>query len=68
MLFIDFLGFKEIVSRTTSDQPFLARLVEAMDCVGQIGRDNKEFSKSQRITQLSDCIVVSYHVDEESAC
>ena len=67
VLFIDFLGFKEIVERTRDDRPFLAHLVKAMDRVGQIGRDNKEFSKSQRITQFSDCIVVSYNVNECSA-
>ncbi|MDH6235043.1 hypothetical protein M2281_005665 [Mesorhizobium soli] len=50
MLFIDFLGFKEIVDRTANDRPYLAQLVAAMDRVGEIGHDDKEFSKSQRVT------------------
>lgn len=37
-----------------------------MDRIGAIGQDDEEFSKSQRITQFSDCIVVSFHVDERS--
>ena len=43
------------------------RLVSAMDRVGKIADDDGIFHKSQRITQFSDCIVVSYRVDEESA-
>jgi hypothetical protein len=66
-LFIDFLGFKEHVQDTVSDPSVLRRLVSAMDRVGEIARDDRAFNKSQQITQFSDCIVVSYRVEEESA-
>lgn len=67
VLFIDFLGFKEHVQKTIQDPPFLTKLLDAMDQVAAIAKDDKEFHKSQRITHFSDCIVVSYRVDEESA-
>ncbi|CAG2145553.1 hypothetical protein [Cupriavidus plantarum] len=38
-----------------------------MNAVGTIGSDDAEFLKSQRVTQFSDCIVVSYLVTERSA-
>lgn len=66
VLFIDFLGFKEIIERTKNDNSLLENLVAAMDRIGAIGLGDEEFSKSQRITQFSDCIVVSFHVDERS--
>lgn len=67
ILFLDFLGFKELVDRTVQEPNFLAELVSAMDIVGEIGQDDVELFKSQRITQFSDCIAVSYDVNEESA-
>lgn len=66
-LFIDFLGFKEHVDRSIEDQKFLERLLAAMDRVGEIAKGDRQFHKSQRITQFSDCIVVSYRVQERSA-
>jgi hypothetical protein len=71
-LFIDFLGFKELVDRTATDATFLDRIVDAMERVGKIGQvgkigDGYEWiHKSQRATQFSDCVVVSYKVDEQS--
>lgn len=67
ILFVDFLGFKAHVNRTVSDLEFLGKLVRAMDRIGKIGEDDRKFQKSQRVTQFSDCVVVSYLVDEESA-
>ncbi len=65
ILFIDFLGFSEIVGRTAADDAALRRLVKAMDRLGEIGDDT--FLKSQRVTQFSDSIVASYKVTEPSA-
>ncbi|MBD3833021.1 MAG: hypothetical protein IE910_06710 [Brevundimonas sp.] len=65
-LFIDFLGFKEHVARTEEDPTYLSRVICAMDRIAAIGRDDKAFHKSQVVTQFSDCVVVSYGVDEES--
>ena len=67
VLFIDFLGFKELVERTRREPGRLADLVGAMDEVGKIGISDADLYRSQQVTQFSDCIVVSYKVDEESA-
>jgi hypothetical protein len=67
VLFIDFLGFKEHVVRTTKDPEFLAVLAAAMDVIGQIGADNQDLCRSQRVTQFSDSIVVSFRIEERSA-
>lgn len=67
VLFLDFLGFKEHVERSAREPAHLARLVAAMDIVGGIGASHKGVLKSQKVTQFSDSIVVSYKVSEPSA-
>lgn len=67
VLFLDFLGFKEHVERSAREPAHLARLVAAMDVVGEIGASHKSILKSQKVTQFSDSIVVSYKVSEPSA-
>lgn len=64
ILFIDFLAFKEIVDETAEDAEALRRLLSAMDALAEIGRDTS--IRSQRVSQFSDSIVVSYRVDEVS--
>jgi hypothetical protein len=64
ILFIDFLGFKEIVARTEHDPAALRRLVAALNDVGRIG-EGATF-RSQRVTQFSDSVVLSYRVSEPS--
>lgn len=64
ILFIDFLGFKELVAGTEHNQAALHRLIAAMDDIGRIG-EGATF-KSQRVTQFSDSVVLSYRVTEES--
>jgi hypothetical protein len=65
ILFLDFLAFKEIVAATEEDGEALVRLLSALDAVGEIvGPDHSE---SQRITQFSDSLVLSYRFDEISA-
>ncbi|MBB4041656.1 hypothetical protein GGR34_003334 [Microvirga flocculans] len=66
VVFIDFLGFKEIVERTTHDPDYLGEILRAMDVLGEIGMEPEIFG-SQRLTQFSDSIVLSYRIDEESA-
>lgn len=66
-LFIDFMGFKEHVDRTVREPAFLSSLIGAMDRIAKIGDGNQAFHKSQRVTQFSDSVVVSYKVTEESA-
>lgn len=63
VLFIDFLGFKEVVAGTAHDPRALRRLIAALNAVGELEADAIE---SQQVTQFSDSIVVSYRVDEVS--
>lgn len=67
VLFLDFLGFREHVKRTTKDIRFLSKIIRAINTVSELGNDDRDFYKSQRITQFSDCIVLSYRIDEEAA-
>jgi hypothetical protein len=64
ILFIDFLGFKEVVASTENDPDALARLVSAMDDIGRLGEAS--IFRSQRVTQFSDSVVMSYRVTEPS--
>jgi hypothetical protein len=64
ILFIDFLAFKEIVDETETDPKALRRLISAMNALAEIGDDRS--MESQRVSQFSDSIVVSYRVDETS--
>lgn len=64
ILFIDFLGFKEIVGKTASDPAALTRLIDALNDIGRMG-EHGTFS-SQRVTQFSDSVVLSYAANEES--
>lgn len=65
VLFLDFLGFKEIIGSTVKEPENLTRLLSALDLIGRIGDDSTY--KSQRVTQFSDSVVVSYRVGERSA-
>ncbi|WP_394537683.1 hypothetical protein PRJ39_16465 [Lysobacter enzymogenes] len=66
VLFLDFLGFKEIVKATAENPAEVARVVKAIDRLKAIGKDTQLY-QSQRMTQFSDCVVVSYRCDERSA-
>ena len=65
VLFIDFLGFREVVQSTVDNPSAFRSLLAALDAVRQIG--NGEIYESQRITQFSDSLVLSYRVSERSA-
>ena len=64
ILFIDFLGFKEIVEGTETHPAALRRLIDALDEIGEMG--GSYGFESQRVTQFSDSIVLSYAANEES--
>ena len=64
ILFIDFLGFKEVVASSESDVGALPRLVAALDDIGRLGEAS--IFQSQRVTQFSDSVVMSYRVTERS--
>lgn len=64
ILFLDFLGFREIVAETTNDPVALDRLIAALNAIRRIVEDGSV--ESERVTQFSDSIVVSYRVSETS--
>lgn len=64
ILFIDFLGFKEVVASTERDPAALGRLMAALDDIGRLGE--ADIFRSQRVTQFSDSVVMSYRVTEQS--
>lgn len=67
ILFLDFLGFKEIVDGTANDDRKLASLLKAIDKLYDIGRDDADLYKTRSITTFSDSVVLSYAVEEQSA-
>ncbi len=64
ILFIDFLGFKEIVETTASDPAALGQLIAALNEIGSMG--DMPAASSQRVTQFSDSVVLSCAINEES--
>ena len=64
ILFVDFLGFKEIVDRTATDPEALQKVLWAMEQLRAIGDD--AMGESQRFQQFSDCVVLSFRVTEPS--
>lgn len=64
ILFLDFLGFREIVDETTDDPAALGRLIAGLNAISRIVEDGP--IESERVTQFSDSLVVSYRVDETS--
>ena len=67
ILFLDFLGFKEIVEGTVGNaEEFLDVLLNAVDRLYEIG-DDKDLYASVSATTFSDSVVLSYAVREQSA-
>lgn len=64
ILFIDFLGFSEVVAATEEDPEALRRLMAALDDIGRLGE--ADIFESQQVTQFSDSVVMSYRVTERS--
>jgi hypothetical protein len=64
-LFIDFLGFREIVKETERDPAELTRILRALDELRDIPTPGT--SASETSTHFSDSFVVSYLINEESA-
>jgi hypothetical protein len=67
ILFLDFLGFKEIVEGTVGNEANLGILLNAIDRLYEIGNDDKDLYASVRVTTFSDSVVLSYAVREQSA-
>jgi hypothetical protein len=67
ILFLDFLGFKEIVEGTIENDGNLQILLKAIDRLYDIGREDRDLYRSRSITAFSDSVVISYAVHEQSA-
>lgn len=69
ILFIDFLGFSEMVERTVAQPASLDRIVKALRVLREIGAGQEDFQlfKTQQMTHFSDSVVVSFRVNEKSA-
>lgn len=67
ILFLDFLGFKEIVEGTVGNPTNLDTLLDAVDRLYEIGDDDKQLYDSVSATAFSDSVVLSYAVRERSA-
>ncbi|WP_099540043.1 hypothetical protein [Stenotrophomonas maltophilia] len=66
ILFLDFLGFKNIIRETVSDEKRIAEVIDAISIIKDMG-GSKDSLKSKVVTQFSDSIVISYRCDEPSA-
>jgi hypothetical protein len=66
ILFIDFLGFKELVDATVSNANELDRLVEALAVLREVGMEQEVFP-TQQMTHFSDSVALSFRIDEPSA-
>ena len=67
ILFLDFLGFKEIVENTVRDDEKLQSLLKAIDRLYDIGQEDADLYKTRSITTFSDSVVLSYAIHEQSA-
>jgi len=66
ILFLDFLGFRELIDDTIENPSRIQEITDAIDHLAEIA-DETEFYPTQRVTQFSDSMVVSYAVHERSA-
>ncbi|MEQ8042159.1 hypothetical protein ABQW67_04235 [Xanthomonas hortorum] len=66
ILFLDFLGFKQIIKETTADPKRISAVIDAIDIINEMG-GKSGLHKSKMLTQFSDSIVISYRCDEPSA-
>ncbi|MFC7695374.1 hypothetical protein ACFQX9_01340 [Bradyrhizobium sp. GCM10028915] len=67
VLFLDFLGFREIVDETERDSEKLRLLLRAIDRLYDIGREDADLYRTRSITTFSDSVVLSYAIHEQSA-
>lgn len=67
ILFLDFLGFKEIVEDTIGNDRNLQALLRAVDRLYGIGREDADLYQTRSITTFSDSVVLSYAIQEQSA-
>jgi hypothetical protein len=64
ILFLDILGFREIVADTAKNPDALRSLLAAIDVISEFSDDPDE---GKQVSQFSDSIVVSYALTKQSA-
>jgi len=65
ILFLDILGFREIVNGTTTNPKALRTVLSAIDSISEL-REPDLFT-SKQVSQFSDSIVVSFSISEKAA-
>ncbi len=65
VLFLDILGFREIVDGTVGDPKALQAVIAAVDSISELREP--DIHESKQVSQFSDSIVVSFAISEESA-
>lgn len=65
VLFLDILGFREIVDGTVRDPKALQAVLAAIDSISEL--HEPDIHESKQVSQFSDSIVVSFAISEESA-
>jgi len=67
ILFLDFLGFRDIVRQTAKNADSRAALLGAISFLSSELKRNDESDIGKMVTQFSDSVVVSYPVTEVSS-
>ena len=64
IVFIDILGFKDIVNKSNNDNKKAEEILENLKCIERIKKENDEIfeltSINRRVTIFSDSIIISY--------
>lgn len=65
-VFLDFLGFKDHLDRADADPKYIARISRAIALVREHMPAQVDGLTSRQFSQYSDCVTVSYKVEELS--
>lgn len=66
-VFLDILGFKDHLDQAEADAKYVRRISGAFACVNDHLRERIPGLKSRRLSQYSDCVTISYRIDEPSS-
>lgn len=62
VIFIDFLGWKEKIKESETDEAKIAEIIGVIEEYHQAYNGLEEILKTQQVSQFSDCIAVSFEV------
>lgn len=66
VVFLDFLGFKSHIDRSADDPEHVARIARAFEVVREFTEPDDGLP-NREVAQFSDCVVVSYRVEDSSS-